>query len=173
MDNVRANMDLYEQGRLTFALMETDIQGAYTSEYTDYFAFLGENLEHESAASDTLNFITTSHRRFIKNAAETDICEVGYGLVFPTIEDGPGILYRRVDPIPDREPGNGGRSWEVLSGVLAFNLDYYDGNEWNESWTSQGKNLSLPKAVRVTLTMEDSSEQGFEMIDVINIPLAQ
>ncbi|MBN2383797.1 prepilin-type N-terminal cleavage/methylation domain-containing protein [bacterium] len=173
MDATRTKLDHYELVRLVFSLIEQDLQGAYTSPYTDYYVFQGTNEEHDGQPADRLYFLTTSHRRMLRDAAEGDLCEVDYSLVFSNEENVPHRLFRRTDPTPDRDPDKGGTSWEIIDRVLGFNVEFYNINEWQNVWDGRGANFTLPSAVRITLTLalEDGSTQSFS--NWINLPLAK
>ena len=46
---------------------------------------------------------------------------------------------------------------EVLcGGVRSWNLRYYDGNDWADEWDSSDNDNALPKAVEITIVLEDS-----------------
>lgn len=171
MDRTRLKMDHYELIRMAFSLMEMDIQGAYSSPYTDYYGFQGKNEENDGYPADKLTFISTTHKRMMRNAPETDLCEVEYFLLIPDDDEQLPKLYRRTDPTPDKEPESGGTSWEILDNIKGFDIQYYDNLEWLEQWDVVGKYALLPQAVKITLIMvlEDGSEQEFT--DWITVPL--
>jgi prepilin-type N-terminal cleavage/methylation domain-containing protein len=51
----------------------------------------------------------------------------------------------------------------VCRGLASFGLEYYDGYSWISSWDSQGSEMPVPEAVRVSLILEEDAvkvEQG-------------
>jgi len=42
----------------------------------------------------------------------------------------------------------------ICRGVGGFNLRYYDGTQWNDTWDSTQQQNVLPNAVEVTLTLD-------------------
>jgi len=57
---------------------------------------------------------------------------------------------------------------EVLCrGVLAFNLRYFDGVEWMDSWDSSVEENTLPLAVEVDLVLADEEKAGPESVPSI------
>jgi hypothetical protein len=69
--------------------------------------------------------------------------------------------------------------YEVYDRVHAFKLDYFDGKEWAEQWTSGDRGV-LPMAVRIGLEVEvgtpdaaPGSTKGVQMVAyqiVVTIP---
>ena len=48
---------------------------------------------------------------------------------------------------------------EVLcGGVRSWNLRYYDGNDWVDEWDSSDNDNTLPKAVEITIVLEESDD---------------
>ncbi|MBL0926990.1 MAG: prepilin-type N-terminal cleavage/methylation domain-containing protein [Phycisphaerales bacterium] len=70
----------------------------------------------------------------------------------PTVApgSGAGILWRRVDPVPDENPDGGGVAFPVVDGIVAFEVDAFDGSAWISSWESDRD--GYPRALRVTVT---------------------
>jgi len=75
----------------------------------------------------------------------------------PTFENGAstGMLVRRVStnllaPVAQEPPEE-----IVCRGVLSFDLSYFDGTSWQESWDSSARDDALPAAVAVTLCVRD------------------
>lgn len=55
-------------------------------------------------------------------------------------------------PEPEREV--------LCTGVYAFNLRYFDGSEWQDSWDSSTQDDALPVAVEVTLQLDGGERLG-------------
>jgi type II secretion system protein J len=59
-------------------------------------------------------------------------------------------LWERRDPVPDRTPEGGGVALPLIDGVVALQLEAYDGESWYPDWDSDL--YGLPWAVRATVT---------------------
>jgi type II secretion system protein J len=58
--------------------------------------------------------------------------------------------------------------------VRAFNMAYYDGYAWAESWDSAVAGDALPRAVRVRIVLDvEGREEGYEVSRVFTLPCAQ
>ncbi len=55
---------------------------------------------------------------------------------------------------------------EVLcSGVRSLNLRYYDGSDWEDEWDSSDNDNGLPRAVEITIVLEDPEGAAVENND--------
>jgi len=171
MDSTRTKMDHYERVRLLFSMIEMDLQGAYSSPYTDYYSFRGINDDHEGKPADRIIFLSTTHKRMTRNAAETDLCEIEYALQAAPDDEKGHRLFRRSDPTPDRDMETGGTSWEIMTDIVSLDFQYYEYPDWKNEWESKGLNTALPQAVKITLVLalNDDTEQTFS--DWITLPL--
>jgi len=61
---------------------------------------------------------------------------------------GPGVLWRRLDPVPDEAWDGGGVVFPVVEGLVSLSIEAFDGSEWRETWDSDRD--GLPHAVRIT-----------------------
>jgi hypothetical protein len=59
-------------------------------------------------------------------------------------------LWQRRDPFPDRWPDAGGMATPIVDGIIAINLEAYDGEAWYPDWDSDVH--GLPWAVRISVT---------------------
>lgn len=88
-------------------------------------------------------------------ASNHDIDFQGEGSEYETqlrVEDddfGPALWQRR-DPVPEEFPFGGGMVIPVAEGVIALNIEVFDGNLWNDDWESD--DWGIPHAVRLTVT---------------------
>lgn len=90
--------------------------------------------------------------RPLGDGAEGGEFEVQYRLMDSAGREGRagGVLFRRVDPVPDLVPSGGGVVFPVVEGVLSLSLEAFDGNEWRTEWESDRD--GYPHAVRVTVS---------------------
>jgi hypothetical protein len=159
---VETRSDLLQSGRVALAMMAADLRAA-TPLSTEY-EFVGMTRTVGDIPASNLDFAT--HHYTPRRPHEGDFCEVSY-FVDQNRETGEFSLWRRRDPTPDDEPLTGGSREEIVSGVRALLIEYYDGFEWFETWGDPtGRNSSversqldsnqygLPEAVRIRLTLE-------------------
>ncbi len=161
---VETRADLLQSGRVALAMLAADLRAA-TPLSTEY-EFVGMNRSVGDVTAANLDFAT--HHYTPRRPHEGDFCEVSY-FVDQNQETGGLSLWRRRDPTPDDEPLTGGSREEIVSGVSAFLVEYYDGFEWFETWgdptgRKAGTERSLldtnayglPEAVRIRLTLAAS-----------------
>lgn len=172
MDATRKKMDVYQRAQLVFTLISQDFEGAYHSDVTSWYSFTGENHERNDYPNDSVSFISTTFKRMSKDTPGTDLCEIGYYLVFPDSESETGKLFRRTDSTPDKETDKGGISWEILDEVVGFNVEYFNQTEWVDVWKTTGINMLLPKAVKITLIFRLNDGTDFKISDFVSLPLA-
>jgi prepilin-type N-terminal cleavage/methylation domain-containing protein len=100
-----------------------------------------------------------SQLRFATDAPD-DVRLVGY-----RVED--GRLVRRTAsrfaPPDDPEPAGA----TALNAVRAFRIRAFDGTDWKTSWTAPG----LPRAVEVTLGVDDGAGGVLELATAVTLPL--
>jgi len=66
-------------------------------------------------------------------------------------------LFRDYWPVMERTLATEAREQAVLQGVLAFDIEFLEGDNWTEDWPSMGSgnsNTALPRAVRYRLELE-------------------
>ncbi len=158
----RERSDIYQIARLSLDRMAEDISCAFLPEVLDLgdikFGFTGEDGETEGMPRDVLNFISTSNLQFGKGLKGTGLCEIGYYMETDPETD-ELLLIRREDDSIDDETDKGGFARELADRIKCLDFKYYDGEgEESEEWYSDDRN-SLPRMVKIILTMEDENEQ--------------
>jgi general secretion pathway protein J len=135
--------------------------------------FIGVN----SGDQDKLTFDTLSHIRYLKDVKESDMAEVSYYLEkqepSAETENSPSAgLYtlrkRELSPPgPDPETETKGTVLTLLEGVKELNFRYYSQQkiDFVDEWDStKGDWLNkLPKAVEITLVVQDPVDQEGEL----------
>lgn len=82
-------------------------------------------------------------------------------------------LWIRSDAVPDSNEGGGGHADPVMDGVIAMNVEAYDGASWYDNWDSDIN--GLPWALRVTISAggdaagEDLFEQAGDLMSLRTI----
>jgi len=120
--------------------------------------FIGSDSTDGKADSDDLNFYTTADAAEHPSAnGEVKNIEL---LITTAQGSGDHVLTRRVTrnllsglvPTPDEEI--------LCRGVSGFNMRYYDGTTWQDSWDSTAVSNALPTAVEVTIQLERPNTIG-------------
>ncbi|XXX77017.1 type II secretion system protein GspJ [Sorangium sp. So ce134] len=133
--------DRYHQGRAAIARISRELQAAFLSRHQPadkniavrLTAFAGE----DSSPADRVDFTAFAHRRLLRNAHESDQCEIGYfGSRDP--ERDKLDLVRREAKFIDLEPTRGGVVNVLAEDIESFNVRYLDPitGEWVDSWDS-------------------------------------
>ncbi|WP_437570552.1 type II secretion system protein GspJ [Sorangium sp. So ce542] len=153
--------DRYHQGRGAIARVSRELQAAFLSRHQPadkniavrLTAFTGE----DSSPADRVDFTAFAHRRLLRNAHESDQCEIGYfGSRDP--ERDKLDLVRREAKFIDLEPTRGGVVNVLAEDIESFDVRYLDPitGEWVDSWDSTQPAAQferLPSQVWVTLVL--------------------
>lgn len=174
---------VYQYGRVAMQRIAADLSMAYiagpsmvgklpdgTASYET--SFIGE----DQGDRDSVNFVTLSGSRFIKDEKKSDQAEVGYSIAdCPDSEEKEVCLMRRESSQIDKEPKEGGRTFELAKGVKRFNLEYYDTvkGEWRADWSTKDPVMQnkLPRAARVTLIFNDPKKEDEEISFIASVML--
>jgi len=120
--------------------------------------FMGSDGTDNNHDSDDLNFYTTADAAE-HESANGEVKQVEFLITTPQ-NSNERALVRRVTrnllsalvPTPDEEV--------LCRGVVGFNLRYYDGTTWQDTWDSTAVNNALPTAVEVTIELERPNTIG-------------
>lgn len=151
------------QGRDAIGRIVRELQSAFLSLHnpqnpaliTRTTAFIGQS----GGNYDRLDFVAFAHRRFERDAKESDQCEIGYFVVRdPEVTDKMDLVRREQTPI-DADPKRGGVVNVIAEDVLEFDVRYLDPvtGLWIEQWdTTQvtGQPGRLPLEIKVTLVVK-------------------
>ncbi len=155
--------DRAHQGRDAVARIVREIQSAFLSLHnpqapgliTRTTAFVGQS----GSPFDRLDFAAFAHKRFTRDAKESDQCEIGYFVVRdPEVVDKMDLVRREQTPI-DIDPKRGGVVNVLAEDVETFDITYLDpaSARWLEQWdTTQvnGQPGRLPLEVKITLVLK-------------------
>ena len=155
--------DRIRQGREAILRMTRELSAAFLSMHnpqnpaliTRTTAFIGQS----GGSFDRVDFASFSHRRFEKDAKESDQCEVGY-FVLPDPDNSEKFdLVRREQTPIDFEPKKGGVVNVLAENVEAFDLKFLDATTgiWLEQWDSTqvtGQPARLPVEVSIRLQIK-------------------
>ncbi len=154
-----------EAGPRILNLLERDLQGMWTFNVHDNAVFRGRDMDVGSFEADRMDFLTTTDSvgyvlDSYGNPKRTSLCEVGYWFKPNQRYRDLIEMYRREDPLVDRDliqQGDQGTFQLVHDRIKSFKVTYFDelGYEAEEQleWDSS-KNDLLPRRIRVEFTIE-------------------
>ncbi|MEK7992390.1 MAG: type II secretion system protein GspJ [Planctomycetota bacterium] len=147
-DAVDQNINAAAEVRFAAGMIARDLQNFYRSDSMENTKLIGtlEQLTGETSAS-YLIFYTVSRIKARADQPEDDIYEVEYYLAQ---EEEKSMLMRRVWPNPNKELEPGGMLTVIAEDIEAFEVQYFDGEEYTYEWPEEMQ--SLPKLITVTLT---------------------
>lgn len=161
---VEPRIEVLQSARVAMALMSADLRSACP--LSKDFDFVGEHRMLGEMAADNLDFATHFHTP--ARPREGDYCQVSY-FADKSRKAGTFSLWRRRNPTIAPNPLSGGSREEIARGLLGLKLEYYDGQDWYESWgdanpEKRQKNSAvvapnlagMPEAVRITLVLDSN-----------------
>lgn len=137
-EKTEAGNAIYHEARWAMNKLEDDLGAAYVTRNRNTRSLL-VGFSRDAGGNmpmDELHFSSFSHVKYNPQARESDQAEISY-FVTENPESGIMTLYRREDPTPDDENMDGGEFYDLVEGVLGFDLTYYDGFEWADEWDSR------------------------------------
>jgi general secretion pathway protein J len=167
IEAVRTQREAYQTVRIVMDRMIKDLTCAYlpspvlrptmTAQSISMYRFVGTNDDSNSIDKDTISFTTTTDIGFSK--VPGGVCEVAYYL--KEMEDKKDVftLMRREDPTPHYGSTKAGSEMELAEGVLGMNIIYIDESSQEVKEWDLSKKLTLPKQVKVTLSLEAGKDK--------------
>jgi general secretion pathway protein J len=116
-------------------------------------------IAQHSSPFDRVDFAAFAHRRIVKDARESDQCEVGYSVASdPELPDKMDLIRREQQPI-DQDPVRGGVVNVLVENIEVFSLKYLDANTgiWQDTWDSTLVNAQynrLPLEIKISITLK-------------------
>lgn len=164
---IESRTEIIQNARVALALMTADLRAACPLSKSD--DFLGMTRTIGDIEADNLDFAT--HNYTPRHAHEGDFCQESIYLD-KDFETGQFSLWRRRNPTIALDALVGGTKEEIAKSVVGLKLEYFDGDNWYDSWgevKERGKNQDsvreksnpsgLPEAVRITLLMDSNPKK--------------
>jgi general secretion pathway protein J len=177
VEAIGTQREIYQTARIVMDRMIKDLTCAYlptdnrqmTAEEISLYRFVGVDDDTGETDRDTLSFTTTTDIGF--SSVSGTVCEVGYYLKEDEEEKGVFTLMRREDPTPHFGVTKAGQELEIAEGVTGMNIVYLDeASQEIDEWDLL-KKLTLPRQVKVTLTMA-SGKGTVSFSATASLPLA-
>ncbi len=143
-ERVERNALVNKIGQGILKVIARDFEGLYTQNVDNPFEGIDDGTE------DYVNFTSTASSYPNEDGISSNLIEVGYRLE-QSQNDEEGdlfVLLRRESYGIELNPLKGGRLYELYDQVKQFNLQYYDGKEWVDTWKFEDMK-SVPLAVKV------------------------
>jgi general secretion pathway protein J len=167
IEAVRTQREAYQTVRIVMDRMVKDLTCAYlpspvlrptmTAQGISMYRFVGANDDSNSIDKDTISFTTTTDIGFSK--VPGGVCEVAYYLKEMENKKDVFTLMRREDPTPHFGSTKAGSEMELAEGVLGMNIIYIDESSQELKEWDLSKKLTLPKQVKVTLSLEAGKDK--------------
>lgn len=144
---VDGNINAAAEVRFAANMISRDLQNLYNDGNIENTKFIGtiEPLEQDNYTS-YLIFYTTGRTKARIDQPEGDLYEVEYYLMQ---EGETSSLMRRLWPNPHEELEPGGILTVIAEDIAAFEVQYFDGEEWSQEWPEEMQ--ALPDLVSISI----------------------
>jgi general secretion pathway protein J len=170
IDGVNHESDIYRDARLILTKLSEDLSMAYMPRGLQEATFVGQDGVVEDRPQDSLRFTALSHVRVLPDQPTSDLTLIEY-----TLEAGPEgkgwVLLRRENANLYGLSQDGGE-YEIGEGIRGFNLRYFDGKTWADSW-DPATHKDLPRVVEIELQFQESGGDQRSFKSWVELALAK
>ncbi len=168
-EGVQRITDRYREGRIAMNRMTRELQSAYLSEHLPLSPALQATrtafIADPGSPTDRLDFNSLAYQRLDRDSKESDQMEVSYFGSRDPNRRGVVDLVRRVSPLLDDKPEQGGRVEVLATDIDLFDLKYLDPmtGMWRDEWDSTSAMREagrLPLQVHITLVLNEGMRAG-------------
>jgi general secretion pathway protein J len=152
MDGVDHEANIYRDARLILTKLSEDLSMAYLPKGLQEATFVGQDGVVEDRPQDSLRFTALSHLRYVPNQPTSDLNLVEYALEADS-EGKDTALLRKENANLYSLFETGGQS-VIGEGIRGFNLRYFDGKTWVDSWDPVNHE-GLPWVVEIELQFQE------------------
>jgi len=163
---VDSNINAAAEVRFATNMISRDLQNLYNDGNIENTKFIGtvEPLEQDNYTS-YLIFYTTGRTKARIDQPEGDLYEVEYYLMQ---EGETSSLMRRLWPNPHEELEPGGILTIIAEDIAAFEVQYFDGEEWSQEWPEEMQALPDLVSISIAAKQPDRSNPPTESI-IVNL----
>jgi type II secretion system protein J len=104
--------------------------------------------------SDSISFYCCNYHPQ-ENEKASNIVKVEYVVEDDDLQNGSFVLVRKVTTNLLSSKTTNTKDEVLCRGISSFNVEYYDGNDWTNSWDSTTQDNELPQAAQISLSIED------------------
>lgn len=162
-NNSRSLLEPYQMVTPVFEFIGQDLSNALKPDGILAGVFVGEDVPWQNRQdADTLSFYNAGYHPSEGEIA-SNVIKVEYQLDVDDVRD--QVVLKRLTTKNLLAPGTVEPQEEVVCrGLAGFDVKYYDGTTWLESWDSSENENQLPRGVRVTITiLEEQSNRSSRM----------
>lgn len=163
-DRLDRDSETYHKARVIYDRFGRELHGAYLSSSNKDTILKGEK--------DTLDNV--SFELSTTAASPLSSAGTGFALVSYTVsedaeaDDGSKVLLRTERPLLSENDPERLRSMRLAPGIEYFNMRFYDGSAWQDSWDSSSN--GLPEIVEIELRIKDAKGQEIPFLSAFRLP---
>jgi len=143
---VNDNIDIAGEVRFVAKSIGADLTNLYRDIDPKNMKFTATTKQIDGTPVKLLTFYTIARAQARPGQPEGDVYEVEYYLMKNQQKNS---IMRRLWPNPDRNAQPGGLMTEIASDIDAFDMRFFDGQEWLNEWPEEEKNL--PQLVEILI----------------------
>lgn len=186
--------EINQEARSVFEVLSRDLRGAYLGLTNNGGYFLGGVGSQHLNTSQSFEFTTESSsltRLALLPPTDIEDWDLETEVLPPPVTDFVAVRYSVIEATPDMSPGLYRLTWaaptpewveerrseseafriELISpSVNSVRLWYFDGEEWLSAWTTDERNLRLPNAIAVELTLLDKQGNKHSYETICHVP---
>ena len=143
---IEDNLEMAAELRFAEHMISSDLANVYRDPDQGKVIFIGDALSTDTGQFSRLLLHAVNRTKARGDEPEADVYEVEY---YVRVKDARSVLMRRVFPNPYESDEPHGVVTEIAEGIVAFDVVYFDGQEWAADWPEEMSRL--PQLVDVRL----------------------
>ncbi len=163
-NRLEQDSETYHKARVIFDRFNHELHGAYLSSGNKDTTLKGQK---DSLENFSFELSTTA-------ASPLSSTGTGFALVTYTItddseaDDDSKVLLRTEKPLLSEDASSTVRTMRLASGIDYFNMRFYDGDSWFDSWDSSSK--GLPDIVEIEIRINAGQGDPVPFLSAIRLP---
>jgi len=168
-ERIDANIDRASEVRFAAELIQRDLQNLYRTGNNEDRRLVGLTQETVGQPVSRLIMWSVGWTKARPYQPERDVYEVEY-FVRESEQSGEALLMRRLWPNPDKEAEPGGVVTAVARNIRAFQVRFFDGQQWQWQWPEE---LGyMPELVEVAVAGGDAENKVVSRRFIVNFARA-
>ena len=163
-DRLEQDSETYHKARVIFDRFGRELHGAYLSSANKDSILTGEKDNLDNFAFE----ISTTA------ASPLSSTGTGYALITYTVvedneaDDDSKVLLRTEKPLLSEQETSSLRTMRLAPGINYFNMRFYDGDSWQDSWDSSS--AGLPDIVEIEIRINDARGNVIPFLSAVRLP---
>ncbi len=173
IDRVGLGADHYREARFVLGRMAEELSMAYRpkGEVFKDAVFVGLDGRVEERDADSIRFTAVSGLRYLPDEKASDLQLLEYRLAADSGDSSLSLLREEMaNPLVLSDSATGLSA--IGEGVHSFNLRYYDGKEWVDSWDGDSRR-GLPLVVEIEVSFLGSGKTQQAFRSWVRLPMAR